>query len=71
MFLDFLLSPFTSRDNIVGGTLGNMSDIKASRRHSASIHAALESSDRRKALALKEREVAALEKLADKHEVED
>ena len=52
MFLEFLLSPITSKDNILGGSLDNLSKIRDSRR----------SAER----SLRAREVAALEKIADK-----
>lgn len=52
MFLEFLLSPITSKDNIIGGSLDNLGKIRDSRRSTE--------------MSLRVREVAAIEKIADK-----
>jgi hypothetical protein len=55
---DWMLHALVSRDNIVGGTLNNMADIERSRRRSTQ-------NDTDAMLRLKEREVKALEKIAE------
>jgi hypothetical protein len=55
---DWFLHALVSRDNIVGGTLNNVADSQASRRRSAQ-------NDTDAMLRLKEREVKALEKIAE------